>query len=245
MEDWIIVSKNITKHWLWQNAEYLKWWIDLLYLTNDEEERKVFANGNLYLLERGQMIASLGRLATRWNTNKSKVNRFLEKLENNGLLKQEVKQRVKHLTICNYDIYRVVRNENETISKQQVEQPVVKKPKADPEAIQKRQAEKKENFYNALVPFVSIYGKEMVREFFDYWTEPNKSKTKMRFELEKTWDLKRRLNTWDSLRRIPSNNQANGTGTNPRTNSETARQQRAEDAADIIARLAAEDDARK
>ena len=65
MEDWIIVSKSITKHWLWQNAEYLKWWLDLLYLTNDDEERKVFANGNLYILERGKMIASLGRLATR------------------------------------------------------------------------------------------------------------------------------------------------------------------------------------
>lgn len=243
MEDWIIVSKSITKHWLWQNAEYLKWWLDLLYLTNDEEERKVFANGNLYILERGQMIASLGRLATRWNTNRSKVNRFLAQLENSGLLKQEVKQRVKHLTICNYDIYRCVRNDNETIMKQQVEQPVVKKPKADPEAIKVRQAAKKEDFYNSLVPFVSVYGREMVRAFFDYWTEPNKSKTKMRFELEKTWDLKRRLNTWDSRRRIPSNNQANGTGAIPRTNSTEARQQRATGAADIIARLAAEDDA--
>lgn len=245
MEDWIIVSKSITKHWLWQNAEYLKWWLDLLYITNDDEERKVFANGNLYILERGQMIASLGRLATRWNTNRSKVNRFLAQLENSGLLKQEVKQRVKHLTICNYDIYRGLRNENETNLKQQSEQPVAKKPKADPEAIKARQAAKKEDFYNSLVPFVELYGREMVREFFDYWTEPNKSKTKMRFELEKTWDLKRRLNTWDSRRRITSNNQANGTGTNTRTNSETARQQRAKDAADIIARLAAEDDARK
>ena len=32
--------------------------------------------------------------------------------------------------------------------------------------------------------------------FIDYWTEPNKSKTKLRFELERTWDLKRRLSRW-------------------------------------------------
>lgn len=33
-------------------------------------------------------------------------------------------------------------------------------------------------------------------EFFAYWTEPNKSESKMRFELEKTWHLGRRLARW-------------------------------------------------
>ena len=33
-------------------------------------------------------------------------------------------------------------------------------------------------------------------EFIDYWTEPNRSNTKMKFELEKTWDTKRRLARW-------------------------------------------------
>ena len=37
---------------------------------------------------------------------------------------------------------------------------------------------------------------EVAKEFANYWTEPNKSKTKMRFELQKTWDTKRRLQTW-------------------------------------------------
>jgi hypothetical protein len=44
--------------------------------------------------------------------------------------------------------------------------------------------------------FNSEYLTELCEEFFDYWTEPNKSKTKMRFELQKTWDLNRRLKTW-------------------------------------------------
>lgn len=34
------------------------------------------------------------------------------------------------------------------------------------------------------------------KDFFNYWSELNKSKTKMRFEIQKTWDLKRRLETW-------------------------------------------------
>ncbi len=36
----------------------------------------------------------------------------------------------------------------------------------------------------------------MKQEFYDYWSEPNKSNTKMRYEQEKTWDLGRRLNRW-------------------------------------------------
>ena len=34
--------------------------------------------------------------------------------------------------------------------------------------------------------------------FTEYWTEPNKSNTKMRFEMEKTWDLSRRIKRWVS-----------------------------------------------
>lgn len=60
---------------------------------------------------------------------------------------------------------------------------------------EKMKARMKE-FYDSLVPHVATYGRTMVREFFDYWTEPNKSRSAMRFEGEKTWDLVRRLDYW-------------------------------------------------
>jgi hypothetical protein len=40
------------------------------------------------------------------------------------------------------------------------------------------------------------YEISMLNEFYSYWSEPNKSKTKMRCELQPTWDLSRRLKTW-------------------------------------------------
>lgn len=55
---------------------------------------------------------------------------------------------------------------------------------------------RKERFYESLVPFVEKYGKEMIREFFDYWSEMNKSQTKMRFEQQPTWETSLRLVTW-------------------------------------------------
>ena len=51
-------------------------------------------------------------------------------------------------------------------------------------------------FKMSIAPFVKIYSKEMLIAFYDYWTEPNKSGTRMRFELEKTWSLKNRLERW-------------------------------------------------
>lgn len=61
---------------------------------------------------------------------------------------------------------------------------------------------KKSDFYTSLVPYVEKYGKETVRAFFDYWTEPNKSKTKMRYELERTWDVGRRLARWAANEKV-------------------------------------------
>ena len=37
---------------------------------------------------------------------------------------------------------------------------------------------------------------EMIKAFADYWTEPNRSCSRMRFELQRTWSLSLRLATW-------------------------------------------------
>jgi len=56
--------------------------------------------------------------------------------------------------------------------------------------------ERKLKFASTLKPFLEIYGKDLINEFYKYWTEPNKSNTKFKQELEKTWSLERRLETW-------------------------------------------------
>jgi hypothetical protein len=40
------------------------------------------------------------------------------------------------------------------------------------------------------------YDLNLKKEFCDYWTEPNKSNTKMKWELCKTWKTELRLKTW-------------------------------------------------
>ena len=55
---------------------------------------------------------------------------------------------------------------------------------------------RKLKFADTLKPFLSNFSKDMLNDFYRYWTEPNKSGTKFRQELEKAWDLQRRLDTW-------------------------------------------------
>ena len=62
---------------------------------------------------------------------------------------------------------------------------------------EKNCGKREKEFYNQLIPWVSVYGPDMIRKFFDYWRERNKSRTKMRFELQPTWDLAGRLRTWE------------------------------------------------
>lgn len=91
-------------------------------------------------------------------------------------------------------------------------------------------------FYDSLVPYIEIYGKETVRAFFDYWSEPNKSCTRMRYEMERTWDLARRIARWAANEK-QFNPKQNGTD-----NSRTTPEERQQDAASIVARLLGEEE---
>lgn len=51
-------------------------------------------------------------------------------------------------------------------------------------------------FANSLVPFNKIYQRDMLMAFYEYWTEMTRNEKKMAFELKKTWETKKRLNTW-------------------------------------------------
>lgn len=55
---------------------------------------------------------------------------------------------------------------------------------------------REEKFRSDCMSFVGEFGTQMVDEFVLYWTEPNKSKTAMKFEIQKTWDTHRRMLTW-------------------------------------------------
>lgn len=116
--------------------------------------------------------ASQYELSRRWSIPRTTVKLFLDKAVKAGLITVNS----KGITLCKE--YAGAQSKDTIIQKQK--------------SCEKR----KGDFYNSLIPYVETYGKEMVREFFDYWTEMNKTKTKMLFEEKKTFEIALRLKTW-------------------------------------------------
>lgn len=58
--------------------------------------------------------------------------------------------------------------------------------------------DRKLKFAETLKPFLETYGKDMLNDFYGYWTEHGEKDKKMRFEKERTFGLERRLTTWNN-----------------------------------------------
>lgn len=55
---------------------------------------------------------------------------------------------------------------------------------------------RKEQFKKSLTPFQDKYSIDLLKEFFEYWSEHGDQDKKMRFEKEKSFGVSRRLSTW-------------------------------------------------
>lgn len=197
MSDWIKLPRSIFD-WDWYDkAETLSLY---LYLLNNAKEKDVKHNG--YVEHRGQFVTSLGKLSTVLGVGKQIVRTSLLRLTKMKLIEVSTEKLYSVVTICNYDSFIINEiGKQETEAKKEELKPTEindneKKPKKTKEEIVTATEKRKEKFYQELVPYVATYGKDMVRKFFDYWSETNKTKIRMRFETEKTWDLNLRLQTW-------------------------------------------------
>jgi hypothetical protein len=56
---------------------------------------------------------------------------------------------------------------------------------------------RKKSFANSLALYLGVYGKEMIREFYEYWTEHGEHDKKMRFEKQSSFNIELRLRRWN------------------------------------------------
>jgi len=116
MSGWIKISRTLNKHWIWDNSDYLKWWLDILLEVNHTDSKVVIKN-KIYECKRGEKLYSLDTWATRWKTHKSKVRRFLELLQNDSMIVLKSETQTTRLTVCKYEDYQDFRNTDETQTK--------------------------------------------------------------------------------------------------------------------------------
>ena len=189
------------------------------------------------IVKKGQLITSLRTIKVdNPNMSMQTIRTCLKKLQDYGEIDIESTKLYTVVTICNSEVVlQDAKKEKMSESSEEftlTPEPVIKEPpKKTKEQILADTQKRMDKFYKSLVPFVGTYGKEMIREFYDYWSETNKSLSMMRWETEKTWCLERRLNRWAS-------NNKNYSNEKNRTDNET--RQRLEGAANVVNRFLSE-----
>lgn len=133
-------------------------------------------------IKRGSFITGRNILAKELGLTPQQVRTVLDKLKNTSELNITSTTKGTLIEVVNYNTYQVDDN------------PVKPIKKSSTASIEEREI----IFRDSLVEHVNKYGKVMIRDFFDYWTERKPKGKKMRFEMQKVFDIKKRLVTWSS-----------------------------------------------
>lgn len=121
----------------------------------------------------GQFITGRITASEELKIRPSTIYKRLQKLKRQGYIDLSSTTKNTLITVVNYKSYQL----NE-------------KPK------KRNLVEVHNKFVVEVAKFSEIYQSQLLEAFIDYWTEPNRSKTKLRYQLEKTFDIARRLKTW-------------------------------------------------
>ena len=172
MKGWIKLHRKILDNGVFADAELLKVFVWCLLKANISESEK-----NVYgaKLKQGQFITGRSSASEELYIKPSTVHDRLKRLQRMGYIKLKSTNKYTVITVLKFKQYQV--------SEQKKSVKPIK--------------ERFNSFFEDVWGFVSEYDESVLNGFISYWTEKNKSKTKMRFELQKTWDTKRRLETWN------------------------------------------------
>jgi len=170
-----VKQKDIDKH-LKEHIDVIKedkWWV---------KSFPTFQYGDLNPNVKAH--ASVIKILTRYNCLQ-RVSNTCESVQNKDIDKVKVKYKEK-------EIQEMLKNTDTIDMNDPYEFFRILEKKKDTTTIGYRYV----RFCYGISEFHELYDKDMRVAFKKYWTESNKSGTKMRFELEKTWDTKRRLDRW-------------------------------------------------
>ena len=111
-QGYILLHRSLNRHWLWQDPEKLRAWLDILLECN-HSENSVVIGMQLFKVKRGESIKSIQTWAHRWNWSRSKTMRFLKCLQSDSMIDLKPNSKTTHITVLNYESYQDGRTSNE------------------------------------------------------------------------------------------------------------------------------------
>lgn len=116
---WLKLFKQIVHNALYFSEPFDRThaWIDLLLLAKDEDQEMMIGLKKVSV-PRGDVTESFDELATRWKWSKTKVARFMDFLEEEGMIEKKRNGRNGSVTIVKYGFFQGDTRESGTIAEQ-------------------------------------------------------------------------------------------------------------------------------
>lgn len=115
-QGWIKLHRKLLDNPLWTSEPFTKAqaWVDLLLLASYKDGNYFYVRGIKVETNRGQLGYSMTSLCTRWRWSSGKVDRYLNRLQNENQITYQTSDVTTIITILNYDIFQYddIPNEN-------------------------------------------------------------------------------------------------------------------------------------
>lgn len=105
MAGFIKLDRSIFTHWIFQDAEKFRAFVDLIQLARWKDEKLIIGN-ELVDIPRGSYYTSELKLAERWGWSRNKTREYLKLLESEGMITKKGTTKGTTLTIENYRFYQ-------------------------------------------------------------------------------------------------------------------------------------------
>ena len=114
----IKLDRSIFEHWIFQDAEKFRAFVDLIQLARWKDEKLLIGN-ELVTIPRGSYYTSELKLAERWGWSRNKTRDYLKLLETEHMITKKGTTKGTMLTVENYRVYQDEGTTKSTSNQQQ------------------------------------------------------------------------------------------------------------------------------
>ena len=182
-------------------SPYEAW--DILLFKVNHKERKVVIGNEIIKVNRGETITSLQKLQKEFGWGSTRTRSFLKLLQADGMITYESNTKYTKILVNNYEKYQNIQHATNTLPKNE-QQTTNKRPNTNNNDInndknnvnkEKKLSQQRQFLFNRKLFTEQVeefalnmeIKESVAEEFIDYWTEPNKSCTKMKFKHSSTY----------------------------------------------------------
>jgi hypothetical protein len=204
MKGWISLHRKILDNPILSRGRTYSRFEAFVYmlLKANHKDNKVVIGNQLINIKTGSFLTSQKQLMKEFNWGISRLRSFLKLLQDDDMIEVKSNAISTMITINNYKELQQLQTDSKLQSKrnQTASKTQSKTNNNDNTLNNDNNVNKEQKFINLVIEENKKTNpkapQDVIDEFCSYWTERNLNGTKMKYEMQKTFDIKRRLQRW-------------------------------------------------